>query len=138
MARLRGYKGRQRCRGTALAEAAIVLMLLMLVTLGALQYGWAFYCLQRATNAARQGARMAAVKDAVAGNAITEMERLITAAEFAGRTCTLDPPDATANGDGMVSATVFLPASSVQLIQWNLLPVPDLKPTVTMRKEGSE
>lgn len=129
MARLRGYKGRQRCRGTALAEAAIVLTLLMLVTLGALQYGWAFYCLQRATNAARHGARAQAV--------VNPPSQAETAAQMAAMISDLEPTiEWPAAEEGMVAARVVVSQAKAQLIQWNLLPVPELRPTVTMRREG--
>lgn len=129
MARLRANKGRQRYRGTALAEAAIVLMLLLLVTLGALQYGWAFYCLQRATNAARHGARAQAV---VNPPDVTETQAQMTAMiSDLEPSCTVTAPDA----DGMVRATVVVSQAKVQLFP-GLLPVPELRPTVTMRREG--
>ncbi|MDI6451680.1 TadE/TadG family type IV pilus assembly protein [Anaerobaca lacustris] len=128
MARLRAYKGRQRYRGTALAEAAIVLMLLLLVTLGALQYGWAFYCLQRATNAARHGARAQAV--------VNPPSQAETSAQMQAMISDLQPtiewPTAE---EGMVTARVVVSQAKVQLFP-GLLPVPELRPTVTMRREG--
>jgi hypothetical protein len=44
-----------------MVEAAIVFPLLLLLTLGAIEYGWLFLNLHQITNAARQGARTAAV-----------------------------------------------------------------------------
>lgn len=129
MARLRGHNRRERYRGTALAEAAIVLMLLMLVTLGALQYGWAFYCLQRATNAARHGARAQAV--------VNPPSQAETSAQMVAMISDLEPTiQWPAAEEGMVTARVVVSQAKAQLIQWNLLPVPELRPTVTMRREG--
>jgi Flp pilus assembly protein TadG len=106
-------------------------MLLLMVTMGALQYGWAFYCLQRATNAARHGARMAAVVNADVAAAKTEMLALVSDLNPTGAS---DISVDTVNGT--VTGIVVIPAAKAQLIQWNLLPVPELRPTVTMRREG--
>jgi Flp pilus assembly protein TadG len=54
----------RRYRGAALAEAAIIMSLLMMVTLGAIEYGWLFLKAQQITNAARQAARVAILPDA--------------------------------------------------------------------------
>jgi len=48
-----------RCRGAAAVEVALVLPVLLLVTFGAIRYGWFFLKLQQITNAARCGARTA-------------------------------------------------------------------------------
>ena len=48
-----------QCRGAAVVEAAIVLTLLILITLGIMGFGWLFLRVQQITNAARHGARIA-------------------------------------------------------------------------------
>jgi len=50
----------QHRRGAAMVEMAIVLVLLLMLSLGVIEYGWLFLTMQRITNAARQGARVAA------------------------------------------------------------------------------
>lgn len=52
-----------RCRGAAAVEAALVLPIILLVSLGAIKYGWLFLKAQQITNAARYGARMASLPD---------------------------------------------------------------------------
>ena len=52
-------------RGAAAAEIALILPVLLLVTFGAIRYGWFFLKLQQITNAARYGARVAVRADAV-------------------------------------------------------------------------
>ena len=42
-----------------MVEAAIVFPILLMLTLGAIEYGWLFLNAQQVTNAARQGARIA-------------------------------------------------------------------------------
>ena len=115
-----------------LAEAAIVFTVLLMVTLGAFQYGWLFLCAQRVTNATRQGARMEAVLNAPAG-VKEQMKNMVS------------DLDASPGGDiltagGMVTATLSVDAEGnpkVQLLNLNFLPVPaTLRAEVTMAKEG--
>ncbi len=54
---VRKRKG-NRSRGAAAVEAALVLPILLLVTFGAIKYGWLFLKAQQITNAARHGARI--------------------------------------------------------------------------------
>ena len=132
----RGKRSLQRLRGAVLAEAAIVMMLLCLVTLGALQYGWFFYCLHTATNAARQGARVASVLD----GSETDGDNAIKAA-LGGDTGLLytkaDIKKATVSGT-IVTGQVRIPTNDIALLpglDW--LPLPAYcQNTVTMAKEG--
>jgi len=67
-----------RRTGTTLVEAAFVLPLLLLVVLGAIEYGWLFYKQQQITNAARHAARIAILPhtgaETEAGNVITSTD----------------------------------------------------------------
>jgi TadE-like protein len=132
---MKSRKGQMRYRGTALVEASLVLLVLVLVTLGAFQYGWLFVCAQRVTNAARQGARMESVLDAPAGVAKTTMLGMVADLSPTGGSDITPGP-----GGDVVTATLIVPAEGnpkVQLITWNLLPVPaTLQATVVMAKEG--
>jgi len=120
-----------RYRGTTLAEAAIVFPLLLLVTLGALQYGWAFVNLHRITNAARHGARIAAAWGA------TDEEGEAAIRALVGDMAGAEPLVITDHKLATVTATVTVPRTSVQLIPWNLLPLPEhLQRAVKMAKEG--
>jgi len=117
--------------GVALAETVLVLPLLLLVTMGALQYGWAFFNLQRITNAARQGARIASALNATDAEGEAAIAALVS--DMAGTTY------GVATSGSLVTATVTMPKASVQLIEWNLLPLPDnLRAVVTMAKETDE
>jgi Flp pilus assembly protein TadG len=58
---------RRRQRGAAAVELALVLIPLLVIVLGAIDWGYYFYVRQMATNAAREGARAAAAA-AVARN----------------------------------------------------------------------
>lgn len=130
----------QRYRGTTLAEAAFVMTLLCLVTLGALQYGWFFYCLHTATNAARQGARIAAAFNVPLSEGTTALEnnlfpQLRSAATTKVVTAVTDPN----TGQPCVQGQVIIPKEStaVRLLPLEFLPVPDCRATVVMAKEGT-
>lgn len=129
----------RRSRGVALAEAAIVMMVLCLVTLGALQYGWFFYCLHTITNAARQGARVEATLDG-AGDGTTTLQSLLPtlllgwATTKQVTTCSVTMADGTTTAG--VQGQVIIPAASVALLPISFLPVPDCRATVIMAKEG--
>jgi len=111
-----------------LVEAALVFEVLLLVTLAALQYGWAFLNWQRIMNAARHGARVAAAWNATDADGETEIGTLV--GDMAGVN-----GDVVTAGD-LVTATVTVPRATVQLIPWNLLPLPaELRAVVTMAKE---
>jgi len=120
-----------------LAEAAIVFTLLLLVTLAAFQYGWLFYCAQRVTNAARQGARMESVLNAPPGKAAATMNGMVGDLLLPGDPLPYMDPTAP---EGYRTAIVSVSAKGnpkVQILNWDLLPVPlHLRAEVTMAKEG--
>ena len=132
----RGNGSLRRFRGVVLAEAAIVMMVLCLVTLGALQYGWFFYCLHSVTNAARQGARVEATLGG-AGHGSTALQTAFQSALPAvlwGAATT----SISLSGDGKaVISQVSIPAGSVALMPITFLPVPACQATVVMAKEGA-
>ena len=122
--------GRNRQRGTAVVEAAIVLTLLMLVMLGAIEYGWMFISLQRITNAARHGARVAAASGATDAEGEQAITDLLGALPI--------PPDVQTDPvAGTVTSTVVVDSDTVGLVNWDLLPMPNqLRAVVTMAKEA--
>ena len=131
-------KGRlQRFRGVALAEAALVMMVLCMVTLGALQYGWFFYCLQTVTNAARQGARVEATLDG-AGQGTSALQNTLFPLLRDAATTKVVTATTDADGRACVQGQVIIPkeSSAVRLLPLDFLPVPDCKATVVMAKEG--
>jgi Flp pilus assembly protein TadG len=120
----------RRRRGVVLVETALVLVLLLMITLGAIEYGWLFMNMQRITNAARHGARIAAALDKTDAEGQTAMAGLVT--DLTTATCTVN------TAAGIVTATCSVPGADVSLIHWNLLPIPaTLQATIRMAKEGS-
>lgn len=135
-------------QGTALVEMAIVLPLLLILTLGMIEYGWLFLQAQRITNAARQGARtsaMAGADETDGVNALvaalgTYLDNKITAGGgtktvtiyAAGDAGSPDPNNA------VVEAKVTLPTAGILIVHApGLIPVPSqLRGEVVMAKEG--
>jgi Flp pilus assembly protein TadG len=120
---LDGEKRRRRQRGASLAELAIVLPLLVLLTGSIVDLGWAFRTYQAVTNASREGARTgvrlpcypanasqrAVLKTAIQNAVIAEAassDVVITTAEI---TITPDPSTGCAAVGGELRVTVAHP-----------------------------
>ncbi len=126
-----------RSRGTAIVEAAVVLPLLLLLTLGAIEYGWLFLKAQQITNAARHGARVRVRPAADDQEALDAVTTLMTAAGISDYTTTITT---AAPEDERPVATVRIVANTSSLV---LIDAPELLPTpatisseVTMALEG--
>jgi Flp pilus assembly protein TadG len=72
--------GRDRQRGAAAVEFALVLPLFMLLVMGAVDYGYFFFADQVVTNAAREGARSGTLIDPVNGTSAQAISAAQTAA----------------------------------------------------------
>jgi Flp pilus assembly protein TadG len=132
---------RRRSRGTALVELAIVLLLLMMLTFGVMEYGWMFFRLQQVISVARSGVRRAVLPD----SSIADVQVLITSLmttwgmDGSGYTVTVSPSDITLPEPGqIVSVTIEVPYENIELLGMSLFPVPaNLRGSVAMAKEGS-
>ncbi len=134
-------RDKSRYRGVALAEAAIVLSLLMMLTLGALEYGWLFINAQQVTNAARQGARIAILPDdGAVARATLSISQLLANAGLADDDPVVsvsDPATALPNGTLVRTVRVTVSTAHLRLTHWDLLPVPErIGCVVTMAQEG--
>lgn len=126
------------CRGAAMVEMALVLTLLLSLVLGTIEYGWLFLTMQRITNAARQGARVASVLNGSDLDGEAAMKALLTDLKDPVTKAPLATVDVDMNDLNVVTATVTLPSSGVRLVNWDALPVPEtLHATVKMAKEGA-
>jgi len=127
-----------RYHGTAIVEMAIVLELLLLLTMGAIEYGWIFLKSQQITNAARQAARVAIRPDATNEQVVNTIDDLMDKAGMAGSGYVSEIPDVTSvSTGGALTIKVTVPCENVALINIPLLPTPtNLGSAVTMAKEG--
>ncbi len=121
-----------RARGATLVEMAVVLPLLLMVTLGAIKYGWLFLQAQQMTNAARQAARVAALPDSTVNQVTTTIQRLLNGAGI--MTYTLDP--AVAVTGPTVTVGIRVDPATVDLLPGYLPNPASLYARVTMAKEG--
>lgn len=129
-------------RGAATVEMAIVVLLLLLLTMGAIQYGLLFLRTQQITNAARQGARIAILTHPTAdADALAAISNLMTAAGMgaSGYTVQITYGDLWEVDDKAVTVLITVEAARVALMNTPLLPVPaNLGARVTMAKESNE
>src|SRR4051812_48414730 len=72
----------RRRDGAALVEMAIVMPLLLLLTLGLIEYGWVFLRVSQINQAARQGVRTAVRPDATVNNVTTVVSNMMTQANL--------------------------------------------------------
>jgi len=116
------------------------MLLLLLVTLGAVEYSWLFLKQEQIANAARQAARLAATPDAT--NAMVTSEITTLMAQYglsgSGYTTTFTPADvATAATGGTVEVQISVNYSKITITNFGMLPLPTtLSGIVTMIKEG--
>ncbi len=133
----------RRHRATAVVEAVIVLPILLLLTLGAIEYGWLFLNAQQVTNAARQGARIAILPYGTAeADARSTIDSMLLAAHLNDDGPTVSVTRVAIPGDpeGRMGVTVDISVPTANLLIVNaprLFPAPGtLRATVTMAREG--
>jgi len=127
-------KKRTWARGATLVEMAVVFPLLLMVTLGAIKYGWLFLNAQQMTNAARQAARMAILPDADVDEVRAAISIFLANAGI--HTFTVDPPLTTVAGP-IVTVGIRVDPNTVDLIPGYLPNPATLYVRVTMAKEGT-
>ena len=111
---------RLRCRGAMLAEAAIVFPMLLMITLGAIKYGWLFLRAQEITNTARQAARLGILPDSTVAQVQTAIAAYMAKA---GMTSYTVDPALTSVAGPTVTVGIRVDASTVDLIP-GYLPAP--------------
>ena len=148
-------------RGTTTVETAIVFPLLMLVTLGAIHYGWLFLKAQQITNAARVAVRIAVLPDTTTSEVDAAVASLFSPgkANITGYTINYyrTPVDSDGEpiidgaGNPVLEATtlaelsgipitvrITVPRASVDIMNTSLFPTPaNLTASMTMAKEGT-
>jgi Flp pilus assembly protein TadG len=129
-----------RRSGLATIEAALVFPLLILVTFGCIEYGWIFLKSQQITNAARQGARIAARPDSTNGDVTSVINTMLSAVgiDSTDYTVSFNPLDVTTPEPGdILTVTITAPYANVDLTGAPFLPVPtNLTAAISMAKEG--
>jgi len=126
-------------RGAALIEMALVLLLLLTLTFAILEYGWLFLKSHHISNAARQGARIAARPDATQADVDAAILAAMTGGglEDSDYTVTTTPNDITSLEPGeILTVRVELTYANIEL-GFPLIPTPaTLGSELSMAKEG--
>lgn len=120
-------------------EAALVFPLLLLLTVGLLEYGWMFLQYQRITNAARHGARLGVLPDATNADVEAAIAALMDAGGLVGSgyTVTFSPANVASPEPGeALSVTINVLYENIDL-GMPMVPLPtNLEASVSMAKEG--
>lgn len=118
----------------------MVFPLLLLLTLGVIEYGWLFLRAQQITNATRQSARLAIRPDSTNAEVLAAVDGLMASAGMSGSGYAVEftPADISALAVGeALEVRITVPSTSLVLIGTGFLPVPaNLGAAVTMTKEG--
>lgn len=136
-------------RGAAIVEAALVLPIFFLVVLGIIEFGRAFMISQVLQNAAREGCRKAVTGAYTSAQVVADMKSQLTAAGVDAANLStsiiviVDPTNppvannevASATTKDLVSVTVSIPFSKVQLIPGKYLGAKTLTAKSSMRHE---
>ncbi len=129
-----------RHRGVILMEAAIVLLMLVFLTFGAMEYGWIFTKEGEIHNAVQQGARVGIRAYATSADVTSAVQELMDRAHLSGSgyTITITPGDITTLDKGeYLTVEVSVPYSNIALTGFSLIPVPTaLHGAMTMAREG--
>lgn len=128
----------QNRRGITIIETSLVLLMLLTLTLGVIEYGWFFYKSHQIANAARQAARIGARPSSDAATVTTVAETALTNAGIPLNLVDIavsPAPDAVNAGETFV---VTLTADYTELgLNMPLVPTPDdIIAEVTMAREG--
>ena len=138
----------QQRRGAAILEMVIVLMVLLLLTFSIIEYGWLFQKMGHITNAARQGARVAARPDST----VAAVNAAVTAAMNLGNIPSASYTVAiTSNNAAVANLGTISPGQPIEVqvtveysdpasgigINVPIIPVPSqLRSKMVMVKEG--
>lgn len=133
------HPDKRRERGMATVELAIILMVLMFLVFGVMEFGWMFLRMQEVSNAARAGARVAIRPDSTNGDVETVVNNLLSQANITGASVSVSLEDISeAELGDPVTVTVAVDYASVGLLGVPLLSewLPStLTATATMAKE---
>lgn len=129
------FKGKRR--GAAAVEVAVILPILVILSFGAIKYGWLFYRLQQITNVTRQAARLAIRPSSNNAIVTAEIDRLMGLVDLAGK-YTVTELNSGAATQSQVTVAIEVDTDDVDIVKMKtFLPTPEkLSAKVTMSKEG--
>ena len=118
----------------------MVFSLLLLLTLGIIEYSWLFLKTEETTNAARRGVRLAVRPNATSAEVLTAVDAFMTSSNLddSGYQVTITPSDISAAAAGdIVTVSITLPYSNVAITGSPIVATPEnVEASVSMAKEG--
>ena len=130
------YQAHPRRRAAAMVEMAIVLPVLLLLTLGLIEYGWVFLRVSQVNMAARHGVRTAVRPDATDVNVTAAVAVMMTDAGIKSDQYTLTHTDLNVLIGTPVTVQISVDYSKLSLTGSSLIPLPDkIQGRGTMSKE---
>ena len=128
---------RQSRSGAAMVEMAIVLPLLMILTLGLIEYGWVFLRVSQINQAARHGVRTAVRPDATEANVQAAVLSMMTDFGLKDSGYTLTYTDLAVGVGQPVTVHISVDYTKLTLTGSGFVPLPDkVQGRGTMAKEG--
>ena len=119
---------------------AIVLPLLLMLTIGLLEYGWFFFNAHQVANAAQQGARVGTRADATSADVEETVDSLMDSAGLgdSGYELSISPSDITDLEPGeALTVEITVPYGNIELVGTLLVPTPNsVQSSMTMAREG--
>ena len=123
--------------GAALVELAIALPILLLLTLGLIEYGWVFLRVSQINQAARQGVRAAVRPGATEEQVTSNVSSLMNQAGLGNSGYVLTHTDIGVAVGEPVTVQVNVSYGPLSLTGTSLVPLPtQLQGRATMAKEG--
>lgn len=117
-------------RGAAAVEFGLVLIPLLTLILGAVQYGWYFYLSHSASAAAREAARQIAV-----GDCWSDPQSFVGSRWSVVTSTTPSPAPSGLDVGDMVAVTTTVPESTVHVISFVPMPSGPINKTFSARME---
>ena len=105
----------QRAKGVAIVEMAVVVVLLLMLTFGIVEYGWLMLKAQEVTNCARHAARVGARPASSNEDVLAAVDSLMSAAGMSGNQVSLDGDVSQVEPGDVLTVTVTVPYSTPAL-----------------------
>ena len=119
--------------GAALIELSLSILLLLIMLLGIMGFGYAFFVQQNMVVAARDAARVMAIEDSTPADAIKIVKDRLDGIPLNFK-IQVDNPDSSEVNGNAVTVSITTPLNKVS---FGLLSDGNLKASVTMRRESS-
>ncbi len=129
---------RRKRRGVAMVEMTAVLLLLAVLTLGAVEYGWLSFNLSKINNAARDGVCYGVLPDVTTSRQIiARVNSLLSQGGIPPSAVTVHVSNPNPGIGNPVTVEVLVDYNQLKIVGSPLLPTPaTLRSSVSMAKEG--